>query len=73
MESLFTKKRPSRFENQLNGKSIQENYNQVKRENQEFFGSLLLDPKTEKEIEKQVYQAVEDALDDLFKDFPTKL
>ena len=73
MESLFTKKRPTRFENQLNGKSIQENYNQVKRENQEFFGSLLLDPKTEKEIEKQVYQAVEDALDDLFKDFPTKL
>ena len=73
MESLFTKKRPSRFENQLNGKSIQENYNQVRRENQEFFGSLLLDPKTEKEIEKQVYQTVENALDDLFKDFPTKL
>ena len=52
MESLFTKKRPSRFENQLNGKSIQENYNQVKRENQESFGSLLMDPETEKEIEK---------------------
>jgi hypothetical protein len=52
MESLFTRKRPSKFENQLNGKSLQENYEQVRRENQDFFGSLLLDPKTEKEIEK---------------------
>lgn len=73
MESLFTRKRPSKFENQLNGKSLQENYEQVRRENQEWFRSLLLDPKTEKEIEEQVYQTVENALDDLFKDFPTKL
>ena len=52
MEFLFNKKMPSKFANQLNGKSAQENYNEILRNRQEQFGSLLLDPIQEKEIEK---------------------
>ena len=80
IESIFEKKRPTWIDNQLNGKSAEENYQAFKKEQDEWLQSLYdkrnrerEQKQLEKEIEEQAYKAVEKALEDLFKDFPTSL
>lgn len=52
-------KMPTRYYNQLNGKTAQENYNQHKRDRQK----QEIPKETEEEIEKQVFETVENAVD----------
>lgn len=80
IESIFEKKRPTWIDNQLNGKSAEENYQAFKKEQDEWLQSLYdkrnrerEQKQLEKDIEEQAYKAVEKALEDLFKDFPTSL
>ena len=80
IESIFEKKRPTWIDNQLNGKSAEENYQTFKKEQDEWLQSLYdkrnrerEQKQLEKDIEEQAYKAVEKALEDLFKDFPTSL
>lgn len=50
---------PTRYYNQLNGKTAQENYSQHKRDRQK----QEIPKETEEEIEKQVFETVENAVD----------
>ena len=53
---------------QVNGKSAQENYNEIARRRQRQFYEKL-SKEQEKEIEKQVENVIERTLEDLLKDF----
>lgn len=63
MKVLLEKNIPSRFLNQINGKSPRENYKSEKERIKEFFE----EEKVNEEIEEALHEQVEKVFADLFK------
>ena len=71
-----TGKMPDWIYNQMNGKTLQENYNSIVRKREVEFYKKLKEQERQKqqkeleaEIEKQAEKAIEKALEELLKDF----